>query len=64
MPLPALALLFSETIVVYDVKIGRCSELNGYMNLYEYQKSRSFTDLGPMSLILGQSDSHFQTSFP
>ena len=41
---------FSETIVVYDVKVGRCSYLNEYMNLYEYQKSRSFIDLGPRSL--------------
>ena len=38
---------FSETTVVYDVKVGSCSYLNKYMNLYEYQRSRSFTDLGP-----------------
>ena len=25
---------FSETIIVYDVKVGRCSYLNEYMNLY------------------------------
>ena len=41
---------FSETIVDYDIKLGRCSQLNEYMNLYEYQRSRSFTDLGPKSL--------------
>ena len=41
---------FSETIVVYDVKVGRCSLLNEYMNLYEYQRSRSFIDLHPRSL--------------
>ena len=29
---------FSETIVVYDVKIGRCSQLNDYMNLYKISK--------------------------
>ena len=40
---------FSETIVVYDVKVGRCSQLNEYMNLYEYQRS-SFIDLGPRLL--------------
>ena len=34
---------FSETIVVYDSKVGRCSYLNEYMNLYEYQRSRSLT---------------------
>ena len=37
---------FSEIILVYDIKVGRCSQLNKYMNLYEYQRSRSFTDLG------------------
>ena len=37
---------FSEIIVVYDTKVGRCSQLNRYMKLYEYQWSRSFTDLG------------------
>ena len=26
---------FSETIVVYDIKVGRCSQLNEYMELYE-----------------------------
>ena len=31
---------FSETVVVYDIKVGRCSQLNEYMNLYEYQRSR------------------------
>ena len=39
---------FSETIVVYDVKFGRCSQLNEYMKLYEYQRSRSLIDLGPI----------------
>ena len=38
---------FSETIVVYDVKVGRCSQLNEYMKLYEYQRSKSLIDLGP-----------------
>ena len=34
----------SETIVVYDIKVGRYSYLNKYMymNLHEYQRSRSF----------------------
>ena len=42
---------FSETIiVVYDIKVGRFSQLNEYMNLYEYQRSRSFIDLCPRSL--------------
>ena len=38
---------FSATIVVFDIKVGRCGQLNEYMKLYEYQRSRSFTDLGP-----------------
>ena len=39
---------FSETGVVYDIKVGRCSQLNEYMKLYEYQRSRSLIDLGPI----------------
>ena len=27
---------FSEAIVVYDIKVGRCSQLNEYIKLYEY----------------------------
>ena len=27
---------FSETIAVYDIKVGRCSQLNKYIKLYEY----------------------------
>ena len=38
---------FSETIVVYDIKVDSCSQLNEYMKLYECQRSRSFIDLGP-----------------
>ena len=41
---------YSETIVDYDVKVGRCSKRNDCMNLYGYQRSKSFTDLGPRSL--------------
>ena len=49
---------FPETIVVYDIKVGGCNQLNEYMKLYEYQRSRSFTDLGPI-----QSDSIFLNFF-
>ena len=38
---------FSETVVI---KVGRRSKLNEYVNLYEYQRSRSFIDLGQISL--------------
>ena len=41
---------FSETIVVYDIKVGRFGLLNEYMNHYEYQKLRSFIELHPRSL--------------
>ena len=34
---------FSETIVVCDIKVGRISLLDEYMNHYEYQRSRSFS---------------------
>ena len=40
--------------VVYDIKVGRCCQLNEYMKLYEYQRLRSFIDPGP-----NQSDSVF-----
>ena len=38
---------FFRSIVVCDIKVGGCSQLNEYMNLYEYQRSRSFIDLCP-----------------
>ena len=41
---------FSETIVVYDIKVGRCSQPNEYMKFYEYQRPRSFINLRPRSL--------------
>ena len=47
-----------ETIVVYDIKVGRCSQLNKYTRLLEYQRSMSFTDLGP-----NHSDSLFLNFF-
>ena len=49
---------FSETTVVHDIKVGRCSQLDEYMKFYEYQRSRSFIDLGP-----NHSDSIFLNFF-
>ena len=49
---------FSETIVFHDIKVGIFSQLNEYMNLYEYQRSRSFIDLRP-----NHSDSVFLNFF-
>ena len=48
---------FSETIVVCDIRVGRFSLLNEYMNHYEYQRSRSFTSSKVTQL------QHFQSSF-
>ena len=42
---------FSETIVVYDIKVGICSQLNEYMKLYEYQRSRYWLILVQISQI-------------
>ena len=49
---------FSETIIVYDIKVDSCSLLNEYMKLYEYQRPRLFIDLGP-----NLSDSTFLNFF-
>ena len=49
---------FSETIVVFDIKVGRCSQLNEYMKLMRTKRSRSFNDLGP-----NHSDSIFLNFF-
>ena len=35
---------FSKTIAAYDLKVCRCIELNDLINLYEYQRSKSFCD--------------------
>ena len=45
---------FSEPIV-YEIKVGRYSQPNEYMKLYEYQRSRSF--------IQGHSGSTFSNFF-
>ena len=53
---------FSRTIVGYDIKVGRFSQLNEHMNHYEYQRSRSFIELRPRSSKVVQIQ-HFQSSF-
>ena len=40
---------FSETIAACDLKVGRCKQLIELMNVYGYQRSGSFLDLGPRS---------------
>ena len=49
---------FSKIGVVYDKKVGRCSQQKEYMKLCEYQRSRSFIDLDP-----NHSDSIFLIFF-
>ena len=41
---------FSKTIAAYDLKVGRCIELNDIMNLHQYQRSSSFLYLRQRSL--------------
>ena len=42
---------YSETIEVYDVQVGIHSKLNKYREIHMYQRSRSFFDLCPRSVI-------------
>ena len=35
-----------ETVVDYDIKVGRWSQLNEYVKLYEYQRSTTYIDFG------------------
>ena len=41
---------FLKTIAAYDLKIGRCTELNDLIKLHEYHRSRSLFDLRQRSL--------------
>ena len=40
---------FSETIEACDLKVGRYRQLNDFMKVCEYWRSRSFLDLGARS---------------
>ena len=51
--------IVAETIEVYDIKVDIYSQLNGYMEIYMYQRSRSFFDLCLRSLRFYW----FQTAF-
>ena len=41
---------YSEIIEVYGMQVGIYNKLNEYMELYMYQRSRSFFDHCPRSL--------------
>ena len=47
-----------------DIKVGRCRQLNEYMNLCECQRSRSFIALGPRSLRINISNFSLETARP
>ena len=53
-----IAMDFSEASVFHYINVGKFSQLNEYMNLYECQRSGSFIDLGP-----NHSDSIFLNFF-
>ena len=42
---------YSETIEVNDIKVGIHSKRNKYRDIYMYQRTRSFFDLSPRSVI-------------
>ena len=50
---------FSETIVVYDIKVGGCSQLNQYMKLMSTKGQGNSLTLVQISQI-----QYFRTSFP
>ena len=52
----------SETIVICDIKVGRCAQLNEYLNFYECQGSRSLKGHS-LTLDQGYSDSTFSNFF-
>ena len=50
---------FSETIVVYDIKVGRCSQLNECMKLM-----RTKIQCHSLTLVQISQSQYFLTSFP
>ena len=48
----------SETIVIYDIKVGMFIQLNEYMNFYEYQRSRD-----SLTFAQGHSGSTFSNFY-
>ena len=51
---------FSEIIEACDLKVGRYRQLNDFMKVCEYWRSRSFLDLGPGSCTYKNSNLIFQ----
>ena len=56
---------FSETIAASDLKVGRSRHSIKFMKICEYQRSRSFLDLGPRSCTYKNSNRIFsETTMP
>ena len=56
---------FSETIETCDLKVGRYRQLNDFMKVCEYSRSRSFHDLGPRACTCKNSNLIFsKTTVP
>ena len=56
---------FSETIAASDLKVSRSRHIIKYMNICEYEGSRSFLDLGPRSCTYKNSNCIFsETTVP
>ena len=59
---------YSEKIEVYYIKVGMYSKLNEYIEIYMYQRSRSFFDICPRSLRMKLDlrwaiEDHFSSGF-
>ena len=50
---------FSATNEACDLKMGRYRQLNDFMKVFEYLRSRSFLDLGPRSCTYKNSNRIF-----
>ena len=55
---------FSETIDASDLKVGRCRQLNVFMKVCEYWRSRSFLDLCPRAFTYENYDLFFSSPEP
>ena len=56
---------FSETIEACDLKVGSYRQLNDFMKVCEYLRSRSFLDIGQRSCTYKKSNVIFsETTVP
>ena len=50
---------YTETIAASDLKVGESRHLNEFMKVSEFERSRSFLDLGPRSCTYKSSNRIF-----